>query len=44
MSGDALIAEVRRRAPGVGVGILTTYHSDEDVFRSVKVGGNGVHP
>ncbi len=38
MSGDALIAEVRRRAPGVGVGILTTYYSDEDVFRSVKSG------
>ena len=38
MSGDALIAEVRRRMPNIGVGILTTYHYDEDVFRSVKAG------
>ena len=38
MSGDALIAEVRKRSPEVGVGVLTTYHSDEDVFNSVKAG------
>jgi two-component system NarL family response regulator len=38
MNGDALIAEVRKRAPEVGVGVLTTYHSDEDVFNSVKAG------
>lgn len=38
MGGDALIAEVRKRFPGVGVGVLTTYHSDEDVFNSIKAG------
>src|SRR5215475_5336002 len=38
MSGDALIAEVRRRCPKISVGVLTTYHSDEDVFNSVKAG------
>lgn len=38
MSGDALIGEVRKRFPNVGVGVLTTYHSDEDVFNSVKAG------
>lgn len=38
MSGDALIAEVRKRSPKIGVGVLTTYHSDEDVFNSVKAG------
>jgi two-component system NarL family response regulator len=38
MSGNALIAEVRKRSPKVGVGVLTTYHSDEDVFNSVKAG------
>ena len=38
MSGDALITEVRKRFPKIGVGVLTTYHSDEDVFNSVKAG------
>jgi two-component system, NarL family, response regulator len=38
MSGDKLITEVRKRKPRVGVGILTTYHSDEDVFACIKAG------
>ncbi|MES2392999.1 MAG: response regulator transcription factor [Acidobacteriota bacterium] len=38
MNGDALIAEVRKRMPNVGVGILTTYHSDEDVFSAARAG------
>lgn len=38
MSGEQLIAEVRKRLPEIGVGVLTTYHSDEDVFGSVKAG------
>lgn len=38
MNGDALIAEVKKRMPEVAVGVLTTYHSDEDVFNSVKAG------
>jgi len=37
-NGDILIAEVRKRRPKIGVGVLTTYHSDEDVFGSVKAG------
>lgn len=38
MSGDVLIAEIRKRMPRVGVGVLTTYHSDEEVFRCAKSG------
>lgn len=38
VSGEALIAEVRNRSPKVAVGVLTTYHSDEDIFNSVKAG------
>jgi DNA-binding NarL/FixJ family response regulator len=38
MTGDALIAEVRRQMPSVGIGVLTTYHSDEEVFRCAKSG------
>jgi two-component system NarL family response regulator len=44
MSGDALIAEVRKRMPQIGVGVLTTYHSDEDVFGSVKAGAMAYIP
>lgn len=38
MSGDALIAELRKVHPDLKAGILTTYHSDEDIFRAVKAG------
>lgn len=38
MGGDALIAEIRKSQPNIKAAILTTYHSDEDVFRAVKAG------
>jgi len=38
MSGNQLTAQVRKRFPGVKVGVLTTYHSDEDVFQATKSG------
>ena len=38
MNGDMLIDTVRKKKPGVGVGVLTTYHSDEEVFRCAKAG------
>jgi two-component system, NarL family, response regulator len=37
-NGDVLIAEIRKCIPKIAVGVLTTYHSDEDVFGSVKAG------
>jgi two-component system NarL family response regulator len=38
MGGDELIAELRKSQPNIKAAILTTYHSDEDIFRAVKAG------
>jgi two-component system NarL family response regulator len=41
MGGAALIAELRRRDPQVKVIVLTSYDSDEDVFRAIEAGARG---
>lgn len=38
MSGDELIAGLHRTCPSVRTAVLTNVHSDEDVFRSMRVG------
>lgn len=38
MSGETLVAELRRLCPGVRCAVLTNYHSDEDVFRALRAG------
>ncbi len=38
MSGDTLIAELRKICPGIRVAVLTNYHSDEEVFNAMKAG------
>ena len=38
MSGEAMVAELRRICPHVRYAVLTNYHSDEDVFRALKAG------
>ena len=38
MSGDVLISELRKIKPDLRAGVLTTYHSDEDIFSAVKAG------
>jgi DNA-binding NarL/FixJ family response regulator len=38
MSGEAMVAELRRICPHVRYAVLTSYHSDEDVFRALKAG------
>lgn len=38
MSGEAMLIELRHLCPSVRSVVLTTYHSDEDVFGAVKAG------
>ncbi|HEV2709742.1 MAG TPA: response regulator transcription factor [Edaphobacter sp.] len=38
MSGEVMVAELRRICPHVRYAVLTNYHSDEDVFRALKAG------
>lgn len=38
MSGHTLLNELRRSSPQVRSVVLTTYHSDEDVFGAMKAG------
>jgi DNA-binding NarL/FixJ family response regulator len=38
MGGDELISELRKSRPDLKSAILTTYHSDEDIFCAVKAG------
>lgn len=41
MSGDALIAALRKAHPSVRCGVLTNYHSDEEVYNAIKAGATG---
>lgn len=38
MSGEAMMAQLRRTCPHLRCAVLTNYHSDEDVFSSLKAG------
>ena len=38
MNGEAMLIELRHRCPQIRSVVLTTYHSDEDVFGAVKAG------
>ena len=38
MSGETMVAELRRLCPSVRCAVLTNYHSDEDVFRALRAG------
>ncbi len=38
MSGEAMLAELSRICPQIRSVVLTTYHSDEDVFGAMKAG------
>ncbi|MFP5211727.1 MAG: response regulator [Acidobacteriota bacterium] len=38
MNGEAMLLELRHLCPNVRSVVLTTYHSDEDVFGAVKAG------
>jgi two-component system NarL family response regulator len=41
VSGAHLIAEILKQAPRANIIVLTTYDSDEDVFRAVQAGARG---
>jgi two-component system NarL family response regulator len=41
LSGAHLIAEIIKKAPRANIIVLTTYDSDEDVFRAVQAGARG---
>ena len=41
MSGDELIRELKKSKPTLRSVVLTNYHSDEDVFNSMKAGAMG---
>jgi two-component system NarL family response regulator len=38
MSGEAMMTQLRKTCPGLRCAVLTNYHSDEDVFSSMKAG------
>lgn len=38
MSGEEMIAQLRRSFPELRCAVLTNYHSDEDVFNAMKAG------
>jgi two-component system NarL family response regulator len=38
MSGEAMIANLRKTRPDLRCAVLTNYHSDEDVFSAMKAG------
>jgi two-component system NarL family response regulator len=38
MSGEEMIALLKREHPSLRCAVLTNYHSDEDVFRAMKAG------
>lgn len=41
MSGDVLIAELRKAVPSIRIAVLTNYHSDEEVYNAIKAGAMG---
>jgi two-component system NarL family response regulator len=41
LSGAHLISEILKQAPKANIIVLTTYDSDEDVFRAVQAGARG---
>jgi DNA-binding NarL/FixJ family response regulator len=41
MSGPEIITKLRERDPGASVIVLTSYDSDEDVYRAVQAGARG---
>jgi two-component system NarL family response regulator len=41
MSGPEIITEIRKRAPGANIIVITTYDADEDVYRAVQAGARG---
>jgi two-component system NarL family response regulator len=41
MSGSETITQIRTRAPGAAVIVITTYDADADVFRAVQAGARG---
>ena len=41
MTGEELMTRARRSMPGLRCAVLTNYHSDEDVFRSIQAGAMG---
>ena len=38
MSGDELVTQLRETQPGIQAAVLTNYHSDEDVFKTMRAG------
>jgi two-component system NarL family response regulator len=38
MSGEAMMTQLRKTCPALRCAVLTNYHSDEDVFSSMKAG------
>jgi two-component system NarL family response regulator len=41
LDGVGVIDEIRRRDPSAGIVILTTYDSDNDIYRAIKAGAKG---
>jgi DNA-binding NarL/FixJ family response regulator len=41
MSGPETIAQIRAKAPGAAIVVITTYDADADVYRAVQAGARG---